>query len=237
MISCKNCNTTIELKYCPNCGQPAKLKRIDGHYIAHEIEHVLHFDKGILYTIRELLIRPGANIRRFLAEDRSRLVKPVIFIIVTSLVYTIASHYFHIEPLIQHDLSAQSMTAKLYKWTQDYLGYSNIIMGGFIAIWIKLFFRKHSYNYFEILILLCFVMGMGMLIFAIFSVAQGVTHIHLMKIAGYVGVGYCVWAIGQFFGARKVMSYVKAAAAYILGMLTFSALSFIIGTVIDMLIK
>ncbi|MDN5481533.1 MAG: DUF3667 domain-containing protein, partial [Chryseobacterium sp.] len=72
-------------EFCSNCKQNIKPKRIDGHYILHEIEHVLHFDRGILYTIRELLIRPGENIRNFISENRSRLVKPVLFIIVTSL--------------------------------------------------------------------------------------------------------------------------------------------------------
>src|SRR6478609_1967830 len=96
-MNCKNCKAQVASNYCPSCGQPANLKRIDGHYILHEIEHVLHFEKGILYTIRELLVRPGDNVRHFITENRSRLVKPVIFIIVTSLIYTLVSHYFHID--------------------------------------------------------------------------------------------------------------------------------------------
>jgi len=64
-------------------------------------------------------------------------------------------------------------------------------MGIFIAIWTKLFFGKYSYNFFEILILLCFTMGMGMLIFAIFAIIQGLTKIDLMQIAGIVSIAYC----------------------------------------------
>ncbi|WP_313265727.1 DUF3667 domain-containing protein [Sphingobacterium sp.] len=87
MTNCKNCGTDITLNFCPNCGQPAILKRIDAHYIAHEIEHVLHFERGILYTIRELITTPGKNVKKYIAENRSRLVKPIIFIIITSLIY------------------------------------------------------------------------------------------------------------------------------------------------------
>ncbi len=96
-IHCKNCNTEVHLNYCPNCAQPVKLKRINGHYVLHEIEHVLHFEKGILYTIRELVLRPGQSIRNFISENRSRLIKPIIFIIIASLIYSLASHFFHIE--------------------------------------------------------------------------------------------------------------------------------------------
>ena len=84
-MNCKNCNTEINSKFCPDCGQPASLKRIDGKYIIHEIEHVLHFERGILYTIRELITNPGQNIRNYLFENRSRLVKPIIFIIIEIL--------------------------------------------------------------------------------------------------------------------------------------------------------
>jgi rRNA maturation endonuclease Nob1 len=49
-MNCKNCNTEITSKFCPECGQPTTLKRIDGKYIMHEIEHILHFERGILYN-------------------------------------------------------------------------------------------------------------------------------------------------------------------------------------------
>jgi len=71
MNNCSNCNDALTGKYCSNCGQPVKVKRIDGHYIVHEIEHVLHFERGILFTIKELLIRPGQNM---FAEEKYRAV-------------------------------------------------------------------------------------------------------------------------------------------------------------------
>jgi hypothetical protein len=80
---CKNYNSEVLSKFCAECGQPLALKRIDTHYIAHEIEHLLHFERGILHTIKELCIRPGQTIRKYISENRSRLVKPIVFIIIT----------------------------------------------------------------------------------------------------------------------------------------------------------
>ncbi|QHS54604.1 DUF3667 domain-containing protein [Mucilaginibacter sp. 14171R-50] len=238
MPACKNCNTEIDQNYCSNCGQPAVLKRIDAHYIAHEIEHILHFERGILFTVKELLIRPGENVRDFISENRSRLVKPVIFIIVTSLIYTVINHFFHIEDgYVKVGDTRSAATDAIFEWIANHYGYSNIMMGMFIALWAKIFFKKYNYNFFEILILLCFIMGMGMLIFTLFAIVQGITHISLVQAGGYVGVLYCAWAIGQFFDQRKVSSYFKALGAYILGMVTFFVISIIIGTVIDQVIK
>ena len=150
-MNCKNCQVEITSKYCPNCGQSANLKRIDGNYIIHEIEHVLHFEKGILFTIRELLIRPGENVRHFICENRNRLVKPIIFIIVTSLLYTLAIHYFHIEDgYIKFTVSGtgKSATVDIVNWIQAHYGYSNIIIGIFITFWLKIFFKKFDYNFY-----------------------------------------------------------------------------------------
>lgn len=238
VTNCKNCNAEVNLNFCHNCGQPVVLKRINSHYIIHEIEHVLHFEKGILYTIKELLIRPGENVKQFISENRSRLVKPIIFIIVTSLVYTLINHFFHLEDgYIKYTEAEKTTTGIIFQWIQDHYGYSNLIMGMFIAIWIKLFFKKHHYNFYEILILLCFVMGMGMLIFSVFAMIEGAAQVSLMTIGAIAGVAYCSWAIGQFFDKKKASSYFKAFVAYLLGMITFNLLIFLIGTSIDYIIK
>lgn len=237
-MNCKNCNTEINSKFCPNCGQPATLKRIDRHYILHEIEHVLHFERGILYTIRELTTHPGQNIRKYLSENRSRLVKPIIFIIITSLIYTISSHVFHVgDGYVKSKGEIPGAAENIVKWVQDHYGYANMMMGIFIALWLKLFFRKSDYNLYEILIMLCFVMGMGMLLFSVFVVIQGITHLNVMTIAGVIGIVYCAWAIGQFYGQQKALTYIKALSAYILGMITFWIFPVLIGTIIDLLNK
>jgi len=235
MNTCKHCNLGVATNYCGNCGRPIQLKRIDSHYIVHEIEHVLHFEKGIFFTIRELLTQPGNNIRKFFTEDRNRLVKPIIFIIVTSLIYSVINHYFHIEKSYAGNTKQTASTA-ISVWIQQHYGYANMVMGIFIAFSIKLFFRKHHYNLFEILIMLCFVMGMGMLIFAMFALFQGLFSVKLMEIAGLVALLYSAWAIGQFFGPRPV-NYIKAFFAYLLGLTAFTFAAVLLGTLIDLTMK
>src|SRR5690606_33845500 len=97
--------------------------------------------------------------------------------------------------------------------------------------------RKHNYNFFELLIMLCFIMGMGMLILAFFSIIEGLSGTPLMPLAGPILVLYCVWAIGQFFNQHKVSTYLKALAAYLLGMITFTVLAGLLGYMIDVIFK
>ncbi len=238
MKNCKTCNTELSGKYCSDCGQPFELKRIDANYIKHEIEHVLHFEKGIFYTIKELIIRPGKNVREFFTENRNRLVKPIIFIIITSLIYTIINHYFHIEEqYIQQDGLDHSTIGKMMIWVQEHYGYANIILGIFIAFFIKLFFRKSYYNIYEIIILLCFIMGISMLIYSIFAAIQGLFHINIIQIGGILALVYTTFAIADFFDKTKVKNYFKALAAYILGMIAFLLSITLIGLSIDLIMK
>lgn len=236
-----NCNNELNGNYCSNCGQPTQLKRIDAHYIKHELEHILHVEKGILYTIKELFLKPGNSVRVFFTENRNRLVKPIIFIIITSLVYTLANNYFHIEDqYIKYEdgnSATVSTTAALFKWVQSHYGYSNIIMGLFIAIYIQLFFKKSDYNFYEILILLCFIMGMGMLILSIFAILQGLFQFKTMQFAALAFLIYTIFAIADFFDKRRIKSYVKAFAAYILGTLTCFLLLLVLGNSIDLILK
>lgn len=237
-MNCKNCNFEVNSKFCPNCGQPTNLKRIDGHYIIHEIEHVLHFERGILYTIRELALNPGQSIRNYLSENRSRLVKPIIFIIITSLIYSLSINFFHVEDgYVKFEGEKLTTSIKIFKWIQGHYGYANIIIGIFMAFWTKLFFKKHQFNFFEILILLCFIMGVGMIIFSFFALLEGITKVNLKGIGGMVGIVYSTWAIGHFFGKDKILNYVKAFFAYILGMLTFTFGAIFLGVLIDLIIK
>jgi hypothetical protein len=237
-MNCKNCTTEVNSNFCPNCGQPTSLKRIDGKYIIQEVGHLLHFEKGIIFTVKELIANPGQTVKNYLLENRSRLVKPVIFIIVTSLIYTLCNHLFHFEDgYVKYMDDTKSTTTEIFKWVQENYGYANIIIGIFIALWTKLFFKKNKFNFFEILILLCFVMGIGMLIFSVFGIIQGLINLNLMQIAGIIGFGYTSWAIGHFFDKTKIASFVKAFFAYILGMLTFSLSALLIGVIIDLIIK
>ncbi len=235
MEICKNCKAETTQNYCANCGQPAILKRVDGKYILQEIRNVLNFEKGILFTIRELAVNPGNSILEFLNESRNRLVKPIVFLLVTSLIYTILNSVFHFEDgYINYADNKETATLSIFKWIQGNYGYANIFMALFIGIWLKLFFRKYRFNFYEILILLCFIMGMAMLIYSIFGIVESLTHINIMQVGAIAALIYTTYAVGQFFDKRKIMSYVKAFFAYLLGMLTFSLAAIAIGAIIDL---
>ena len=237
MTTCKSCNSPINENYCPNCGQPAKLKRIDGHYIKHEIEHLLHFEKGIFYTIKELLIRPGQSIREFIHDNRNRLIKPVVFVIIMALISTAMFHLLHIKMSFFGVADIKSTVTTIDNWLSNNAGYAMIFLGIFIVPWIKVFFTKYGYNFYEILILMCFISGIWLLIKTFSVTISELTKFDLDKISTLTGLIYSCWAIAQFFDKTKPLNYIKPLIAFILGATTFSYSIKLVGFLIDLVLK
>jgi hypothetical protein len=203
------------------------LKRIDAQYIVHEIQHLLHLEKGFLYTIRELLLKPGKTIRTFLLEDRTKCVKPVIFLIFSAVIFSLIIHFFHVEYSFFNinkiaPLQGKIRAKEIGDWTNSHIGYTNLLIGVFIGCWIKIFFKKFHYNIFEIIVLLCFALGEAILLLGIFMLLANLFNSSILATIGvFTYFGYTIWAIGQFFGEHKPINYVKSLLAWILGNASF----------------
>lgn len=232
---CRKCQSPAPDAFCPKCGHPADPPRISGSFLLAELKSILNFDKGILFTIKELILRPGENVRAFIREDRNRLVKPLVFIIVCSLLYTVFQQWLRFEDgYVNYSLEDGSAVSAIFSWITDNYGYSNIIMSLFIAGWIRLFFRKYGYNIFEIIILLCYMMGMGMLFFALVGVLETLIGWGQLDKGFLVAILYLSWGIGQFF-EKRLMNYLKAFLSYMTGMTTFALAAVALGIAIDYL--
>jgi len=63
--------------------QQAEPDKINFRYLLYDIEHgLLHIDKGISYTIKELFTRPGHSVREFIEGKRVKHFKPISFVLV-----------------------------------------------------------------------------------------------------------------------------------------------------------
>jgi len=236
ILKCDHCEKVLSGDFCSYCGRPKEVKRINGQYLLAEIGSVLNFDKGILFTIRELLIRPGSSIRKFIRQDRNRLVKPILFIIICSLTYTILQQLFRFQDgYVNYSFGDKSATALIFNWVSQNYGYSNILMATFSALWIKLFFRKYGFNFFENLILLCFLMGMGMLLFGFFGILSSLIPVNVLDKGFLIAILYISWGIGAFFDKRKAINYFKGFLSYVLGIFSFTLFALLIGFLIDSL--
>lgn len=74
--------------------QEGQLERVSMKMIWRSIMEALNLERGILYTIYALAVRPGEAIREYLYKDRSRLVHPLRFLIIFVTLATIGTLSF-----------------------------------------------------------------------------------------------------------------------------------------------
>lgn len=241
-VNCQNCGYVVSGNYCSDCGQSHEVKRIDKNYAFQELLNLIGFEKGFIFTCKELLIKPGVTIQEYINKNRQKVTKPVTFLILTSVIYSLVSHYFKTEnpysELTQKTYGDSSLN-NIMNWIQDNYGYANLLMILPITLWTKLFFRRYKYNFYETFVVISFVMAIGMLIFSLEPVLNRFsanTFIINESITIIIAFLYMSWAIGQFY-QNSIKNYIKGFFAYSFGFITFQIVTVLIGITYDIIMK
>lgn len=161
MIVCKNCGRVFDGRYCNNCGQSANTRRINRAFIFKNFEHeILHFDHGIVFTIKEILIRPGITIKKFLEGKRKKYSHPLTYIAIISVVYFILRSVL----VKYHHADTPDTNRIIVDFIYDY--YPKLVVIIFIplaAAFTPIFYQGKPYNFFELFTFHCYIRGQFML--------------------------------------------------------------------------
>lgn len=151
---CKNCHQSFSGNYCNNCSQPADTHRLDLHFIWHDIQHgLMHFDKGILYSAKELFIRPGNSIREYIEGQRVNHFKPISLVIVLATLYGLLYHFFHINLMGTSSPDSTIDSEKFNEWLATHFAWVTLATIPLYTIGTYFSFKKQGYNIAELLIL------------------------------------------------------------------------------------
>ncbi|MEO6150440.1 MAG: DUF3667 domain-containing protein [Mucilaginibacter sp.] len=101
--TCSNCREAATGTYCSNCGQELHVHRITLKHLLHEAAHELtHFDKGILYSLKQLVIRPGIMQREYLAGKRKQHQKPFALFFLCGTAAALALYWINKATVMLH---------------------------------------------------------------------------------------------------------------------------------------
>jgi hypothetical protein len=217
--------------------QQEKPNRINSKYIIHEMEHILHLERGIFYTVKKLVYAPGQTINEFINEDRTKIIKPVLFVVITSLLHNITNKFAHFHDASLEKVINNNTVTIIENWCNSNLGYYNICLGIFVAFFLKIVFFKSKYNIYEVLVLMCYIIGIDMLLAAVTGLFSILLHFNFMKIYAFVCFMYTSWAIANFYGKNKWYNYIKSLVAFVLGLILVTFFPKILGLIIDFIIK
>ena len=246
---CADCGRAIDgaaQKYCPACGQPTPAHRIDWHFLGHELEHsVLHMDRGILYSLRNLILRPGHFIRDYIEGRRARHVKPLLLIMILAAALVFLARYFLEGDVVGASVSlggaagarasaeGQFDPARLFNAFEVVSGWMNrnyaaatLLLLPLEAAAFKLAFRRvGNLNYPEWLVITAFLTAQT---FVVMAFVTPVEHWfpQVRNWALLLAVAYSVFSLTQFFQPYPRW---KAVLRSLLGFGLFTLINFAFG--------
>ncbi|MCC9071463.1 DUF3667 domain-containing protein [Flavobacterium sp. F-65] len=247
-LPCKNCDQDFTGNYCNNCGQSTETHRLNFHFLWHDIQHGLfHFDKGVLYTAKQLLTRPGASIREFLEGKRVKHFKPLSLVIILATIYGLLYHSFHINIFNEVDLgnspNEKVIFEKINEWMSSHFAWATLITIPFYALATLITFRKQGYNFIEHLVLNSFLAAQRLIVhittFPLIYIYNGTPSISkIMAIITFIDFALMIWGYTQFFNKiTKVKSFLLSILSYIIFFISIFISSMIIGILVKLILK
>ena len=149
MITCKNCGNLFDGNYCNQCGQSAKTKRINYEFLWEDIQHgLLHYDKGIGYSLKKLFEKPGYVISDYIEGKRVNHFRPISMVIIVATIYALIYHLLDLNHRSAIDESSGVVLEKIFEHYYWFV-VATIPVYTFTTY---LMFKKTGYNFYEIII-------------------------------------------------------------------------------------
>lgn len=261
-VTCLNCAHTYTGRYCSHCGQRADTHPVNWHYLWHEIPHsIWHLDRGMLFTVKELLTRPGHTIREFLEGKRVNHYRPLALLLFLGTIYIFtykglgvnltkmgveAGQNLYGKPKVNASAHVQAEVTQfqdnVMHFIEDKQTYMMILMIPFLAFGYWLLFRRRGYNYPEFVVTQTFIANFNLLsstltigLFWMLGVSDE-TFRTIMGFSIIVPIAYSTLTYYQFF--KKQISligvFIRSAVAYVVGYVSFVLIMGIIGAAVGL---
>ncbi|NRB84467.1 MAG: DUF3667 domain-containing protein [Winogradskyella sp.] len=256
-MKCKNCGSAVYDKFCPHCGQRTSVSSISFKTLKDEFQNnIFQINRGFVFTIKELTLRPGHAIRDFINGKRKPFYKPLSFLLVTTTVYIFISYLLDVDSFLTNFLNdfkegfdnakTESREFELsntgiidwLKTNQTYLVFAFVPIFSLASFIV---FFKAKYNYYEHLVLQLYITGQQFIIITVFTCAFFFNSEILIISTLFGCVLYSLYTYWQFFNKKSFLNiFFRYILIQILSFFSYFFISLIVifvGVIISKLIK
>ncbi len=218
---CPNCTTTITVNFCDNCGQK-RFKRIDRKYLWNELQYtVFHANKGLLYTIKKLIVNPGKTARSFIDGNRVNHYKPILLVFLLSGVSTFISFkILNFQQILTAYFEAKKLssgfTTKYMSFMSSYSTLIMLVLIPLFAVTTKLAYRKWGHNFYEHIVMNAYVVSFYtlfniLIVYPILFIFKNASPVLLFDISQYSILAVPLilfWFFKEFYAGKDIGSIV-----------------------------
>lgn len=225
--NCKNCGAILanHYKYCPICSQRTPTKQLNMHDVWHDLFHAFtHTDKGFLFLIKSLLLRPGVVAKEFVEGRRKKYMSPFSFLVIVVGVASIILIWSDFARFNAGNVKANAVSDFFDKHINLIIFFNVPVL----AFFNWLFFKQSRKTYAENLVLAAYASGQRSVIFTlVIGPLWMIIHQQFWLFLGiyiFCWVVYFSWATRQFFGVSFWKGTLLGVLTAILTQLVTSAI-------------
>jgi len=243
-MKCKNCENAVDEKFCSHCGQRTMVDVINFSTLRNEFHNdIFQINRGFLFTIKELFVRPGHAIRDFINGKRKPYYKPISFLLVSVTLYIFVAYLLDVDSFLARSIKnfkdgwdhanqerdkLELQTGGIFEWLRTNQTYLVFVFVPIFSLASFIAFVRDKYNYYEHLVLQLYITGQQFIMITIFTCAFFAIP-EILTITILVScILYSLFAYKQFFKGR---TFIEVFLRYILIQITFIVLYFIISFV------
>jgi len=212
----------------PNDSQP---KRITMQTIWEYVLAIFNLERGLLYTIGQLTLRPGQAIKEFLfTEKRNKHIKPISFVILSVTVTT-----FLTLKLFSNDIGLASgisigipkdatpfvreMFEIFNQLMTKYLNLIQMLKIPFLSIATFWLFRKNKYNFAEHLVINSYIYSYlsVCIVILLLGLSFSLSINSMGSILAFLSFAYPIYVYIKLFEENLILSILKSIGSFLLG--------------------
>jgi hypothetical protein len=208
---CANCGAPLRGEpYCARCGQRRARPLEVGRLIAEGAGQLVSWENAWWTTLRELTLRPGAMVRRYVAGERQRFVNPILYMVTTATALLLAMHALGVDiGTLQGVDAAQRDSFNLILRS---IGYLAVVGALPVAALMRLVLRERSVG--ELYVLLVYAYGQLVLLQAVLYALGSASDPRWFMASRLVSGLFFGWVFAGYFGWRPVRAVLAGVAAY-----------------------
>lgn len=232
--TCRNCAAAVAGDYCATCRQPVKVERLTFRELWFEfMNRVLGFDGKFPRTLRDLTLRPGLVVQKFIEGNRVRYYSPVTYFFLVVTILVVGLSLFDVsfldimasQQLIdpgEQDETQHRINTVVYDWMGRYLRAFSLAIVPIVAWVAGKMFRKSQLNFLEQSILPLYITGHSFWITILAVIMYKVAHLPYLGILSAL-ITMLLYGLGY----SQLMNYQGNARAFVKGIIIYLLGSFI----------
>ncbi len=249
--ACKGCGQEHSGKFCSDCGQ----KVIEGRFTFRQIFQnllttILNVDYGIIYTFKELTLRPGKIVREYLDGKTKAYFNPFSFLflaITLNVLITVSTGLYDIqidnmlaesyEGKDQEYIDSQLKTQEILKQFMNFLILVTLPGLAVVSYWVT---RKKEYLLAEHFVANCYFYGytifLALLLVPLQLYFSDTISLGLMM-AAVISFTYYAWAYKNWLGYSIFGAIYRSILVNTLGTMLAFSIYIIVGIIIAMVAR